>query len=92
VNSGDLVGSGLVASLNRPGGNVTGASSLVGELSGKQLGLLHDAVPKATTIAALFNRRANVRTNMPSTALRDARDAAAVLGQKLLVLEAGTAE
>src|SRR6516162_4147028 len=53
----DPVSSGLVASINRPGGNVTGVASLVGELSGKQLGLLHDLVPKAATIAALFDPR-----------------------------------
>jgi putative ABC transport system substrate-binding protein len=66
----------------------------VGDLSGKRLGLLHDVVPKAATIAVLFDRRANVRSaNVEQNiALRDARDAAAVLGQKLLILEAGTAE
>ena len=69
---------------------MTGVSSLVGALSGKQLGLLHDLVPKAATIAALFDGRANVRR--PSPALRDARDATAALGQKLLVLEATTVE
>ena len=43
--AGDPVGSGLVASLARPGGNVTGLSNLTGELSGKQLQLLKEAVP-----------------------------------------------
>jgi putative ABC transport system substrate-binding protein len=86
---GDPVRFGLVASMNRPGGNVTGAHSLLIDLSGKQLGLLHDLVPKAATIAALFDPRAPIRENI---ALRDARDAMAALGQKLLVLEAGTAE
>jgi putative ABC transport system substrate-binding protein len=57
------------------------------ELSGKQLGLLHDLVPKAATIAALVDPKIG-----GPTALRDARNAAAALGQKLLVLEAGTAE
>jgi putative ABC transport system substrate-binding protein len=90
IYNGDPVLAGLVASLNRPGGNVTGVSSLVGALSGKQLGLLHDLVPKAATIAALFDRRGNVRG--PSPALRDTRDATVALGQKLLVLEAGTAD
>jgi putative ABC transport system substrate-binding protein len=80
----DPVRVGLVDSLNRPGGNVTGVSGMVGELSGKQLGLLHDLVPKAATIAAL--------SGGGGLALRDARDAAAALGQKLLVLEARTAE
>jgi putative ABC transport system substrate-binding protein len=80
----DPVRVGLVDSLNRPGGNVTGFSAMAGELSGKQLGLLHDLVPKAATIAALFSGG--------SLALRDTRDAAAALGQRLLVLEARTAE
>jgi putative tryptophan/tyrosine transport system substrate-binding protein len=87
VTGGDLVRLGLVASMNRPGANVTGVNTLVAELSGKQLGLLHDLVPKATTIAALVDPR--VRGD---TALADARDAAAALGQKLLVQEASTAD
>ena len=83
---GDPVGMGLVASINRPGGNATDVNTLVSELSGKQLGLLRDLVPKAATIAVL------VDPSLAAAALRDARDAAAVLGQKLLVLEASTAE
>jgi putative ABC transport system substrate-binding protein len=85
----DPVGIGLVASMNRPGGNVTGVSNLAAELSAKQLGLLHDLVPKAATIAVLVDP--SVRSG-ESPALRDARDAAVALGQKLLVLEASTAE
>jgi len=79
---------GLVASMNRPGGNVTGVNVLTGELSGKQLGLLHDLVPKAATVAALFDPEGPPETSI----LRDARDATAALGQKLLVLEARTAD
>ena len=86
---GDPVSTGLVASMNRPGGNVTGVYPLTGDLSGKQLGLLHDLVPKAATITVLFDPRARSREII---ALRDARDATAALGQKLLVLEASTAE
>src|SRR5262249_28514295 len=48
---GDPVGSGLVASLNRPGGNVTGVNTLVGEMAGKHVSLLRELVPNATTIA-----------------------------------------
>jgi putative ABC transport system substrate-binding protein len=81
---GDPVRLGLVASMNRPRGNVTGVNTFTGELSGKQLGLLHEVVPKAATIAALFGGA------FPP--LRDARDAAAALGQKLLVLNARTVE
>jgi putative ABC transport system substrate-binding protein len=76
--------------MNRPGGNVTGVVTLIGELSGNRLGLLRDLVPKAATIAALsdsgFGRRSS------TIALRDARDVTAALGQKLLVFEASTAE
>jgi putative ABC transport system substrate-binding protein len=53
--AGDPVGSGLVASLARPGGNVTGLSNLTGELSGKQLQLLKEAVPLISHVAVLFN-------------------------------------
>jgi putative ABC transport system substrate-binding protein len=70
----DPVRFGLVASMNRPGGNVTGVNPLTSELSGKQLGLLHDLVPKAATIAALVDPR------LPSAEtiiLRGARDATA---------------
>src|SRR5215831_10725665 len=85
----DPVRMGVVASMKRPGGNVTGFAALSVELSGKQLGLLHDLVPKAATIATLIDPRQDyVRLN----ALREARDATAALGQKLLVLEASTAE
>jgi len=80
---------GVVASINRPGGNVTGVNALTADLSGKQLGLLHDLVPKAATIAALIDPR---QPTTETIILRDARDAIAAFGQKLLVLEASTAE
>jgi putative ABC transport system substrate-binding protein len=86
----DPVRTALVASLNRPGGNVTGVTTLSRELLGKQLGLLRDLVPKAATIAALVDPE-TLRILQPN-ALREARDVAAALGQKLLVLEARTAD
>jgi putative ABC transport system substrate-binding protein len=87
----DPVRLGLVASMNRPGGNVTGVVTLVGELSGKRLGLLHDLVPKAATIAVLFDP-SQASDDRDRIQLQDARNAAAALGQKLLVLEASTAD
>jgi putative ABC transport system substrate-binding protein len=51
----DPIASGLVASLSRPGGNITGVTTLNVELSAKRLDVLHEAVPNATTIALLIN-------------------------------------
>jgi putative ABC transport system substrate-binding protein len=54
ATSGDLVGPGLVASLARPGGNVTGLTAISPDLSGKRLELLKEIVPKASRIAVLW--------------------------------------
>jgi putative ABC transport system substrate-binding protein len=54
INAGDPVGTGIVASLARPGGNVTGLSNLSPELSGKQLELLKEAFPKISHVAVLW--------------------------------------
>ena len=53
ANVGDPVGEGLVASLARPGGNVTGLSSLATELNTKRLEILKDAVPKLVRVGLL---------------------------------------
>jgi putative ABC transport system substrate-binding protein len=53
--SGDPVLSGVVASLARPGGNVTGLSAIVGEVSGKRLELLREVIPGVSRIVGLFN-------------------------------------
>ncbi len=55
IGVGDPVGQGIVASLARPGGNVTGLSAIVTELYAKRVQLLRDLVPRAARIAALFN-------------------------------------
>jgi putative tryptophan/tyrosine transport system substrate-binding protein len=55
---GDPIQEGLVTSLNRPGGNITGVSSIYAELVPKRLGLLHDLLPQARHIAAMVNRTA----------------------------------
>ena len=84
TNFSDPVGLRLVASLPRPGGNVTGLALLTVELVGKQLQLLKEAVPKASRVAFLTN------PSNPGAALqlRDAKTAAQSLGLRLQVLEA----
>jgi putative ABC transport system substrate-binding protein len=82
----DPVRTGLVASINRPGGNRTGVFTLTGGLTGKSLGLLHEFVPNAKTIAMLWNPSSSP-TGVP---LRDAREATAKLGLQLNVLDAST--
>jgi putative ABC transport system substrate-binding protein len=80
----DPVASGLVASLNRPGGNVTGVHMFTSGLEAKRLGLLHEMVPKATTMAALVNPNFSDAENQ----LRDVQEAAARLGVQLVVVRA----
>jgi putative ABC transport system substrate-binding protein len=55
VTGGDAVKTGLVASLNKPGGNLTGVTMLAPELSAKRMGLLHQMVPRAKTIGVLVD-------------------------------------
>jgi ABC-type uncharacterized transport system substrate-binding protein len=84
---GDPVEIGLVASLNRPGGNVTGVSFLNNSLTGKQLELLHELVPNAAVIGFLVN------PNNPILAESDTRSvlaAARTLGLQVHILHAGT--
>src|SRR6266852_2005724 len=80
----DPVGSGLVPSLARPGGNVTGISMMGADLVGKQLQVLKEVVPKVSRVALLRNP-----TNPASAAqLREAEAAARALGVQLQTLEA----
>ncbi len=83
----DPVEAGFVTSLNRPGGNLTGISGVQSELGPKRLELLHELVPKTTTIALLVNPN-NVDVEKLT---RDVETAARNLGLKLHVLRASTA-
>ena len=88
ANGNDPVRFGLVASLSRPSGNITGISFLVNMLAAKQLELLHEMVPKAVLVGLLVNSgNPNVDVDR-----RELEAAANVLGQKLIVLEASTPE
>jgi putative ABC transport system substrate-binding protein len=86
-SGGDPVERGLVASLNRPGGNLTGVSSLGAEVGPKQLQLLHELVPTATIMALLVNP---TNPTLAETESRDAQSAARALGLQLHVLHAST--
>jgi ABC-type uncharacterized transport system substrate-binding protein len=83
---GDPVQLGLVASLNRPGGNVTGVSYLINMMVVKQLELLRELIPKAAAIAFLVNP-ANANAESDTRAVQAAAQS---LRQQLVVLEAGT--
>jgi putative ABC transport system substrate-binding protein len=82
----DPVRVGLVASFNRPGGNATGINVLLEALETKRLGLLHDVVPRATTIAVLLNAKS------PSfeTQSNEIQGAARAAGLKVHILTADT--
>ncbi|TMJ92547.1 MAG: hypothetical protein E6G77_25350, partial [Alphaproteobacteria bacterium] len=84
--AGDPIKLGLVASLNRPGGNITGVTQLSSELVSKRLGLLHDLIPTATIVGLLVNPtdpRAETQTS-------DMQEAAHTLGLQIHVLNAST--
>jgi putative ABC transport system substrate-binding protein len=87
ISAADPVKTGLVASLNRPGGNVTGVSLIAAALDEKKLGLLHEMV-KASVIAGLVN------PNYPGakTQADEVQNAAARLGLKAIALTAATDE
>src|SRR5262245_49068520 len=83
----DPVAAGVVPSLNRPGGNVTGVTGLGGELGSKRLELLHEAIPKATKFAALVNPANPVTAQ---EAVQSAQMAARRLGLEFIVINAST--
>jgi len=88
IVSEDPVRLGLVTSLARPGGNITGINIFSGELVAKRLELLRELVPSATRIAVLVNP-ANVANT--ATTLRDAEVAARAMGLEIHVFKATTA-
>jgi putative tryptophan/tyrosine transport system substrate-binding protein len=82
---GDPVKFGLVAHLNRPGGNVTGVASLGKVVVAKRFELLRELVPKSEVVAFLVNLN-NAVADLDTS---DAQSAAAALGQKLIIVKAG---
>ena len=83
----DPVRVGLVANLNRPGGNVTGVTFIATDATTKRLGLLHELVPQAAVIAVLLD------PNLPDTdgELRSVEAAGKALGRRVLVVKAAAA-
>ena len=81
----DPVRTGLVASLSRPGGNLTGVVFTVTDLMAKRLGMLHELIPKAAVIAVL------VDPNQPEVEveIREAEAASRTIGRQLLIVKAG---
>jgi putative ABC transport system substrate-binding protein len=87
ASGGDPVRSGLVTSLNRPTGNVTGIYFLIDALATKNVELLHELVPRASTLALLVNPTNPVTGD---SELRSVQTAALVLGLELVVVRAAT--
>ena len=87
INGGDPVRAGIVPSLNRPGGNVTGASFFGVDVAPKELALLHEVVPKAAVVGLLIDQ------NVPDAvaAVPAVQKAARSLGLQLTLLQARTA-
>jgi len=83
----DPVRLGLVASLARPGGNLTGINFFSGELTAKRLDLLHDLLPRAVRVAVLVNPADAANT---ASILRDVEAAARAIGLQVQVLNAST--
>jgi putative ABC transport system substrate-binding protein len=82
----DPVKAGLVANINRPGGNVTGATFFTALLGAKRLGLLRELVPGAEIVALI----ANQNSAQGQRQILDVREAAQQLGQRLVILKGGS--
>jgi putative tryptophan/tyrosine transport system substrate-binding protein len=82
----DPIRIGLVASLNRPDGNITGVTQLSSELVAKRLGLLHDLIPKAAIIGFLVNPT----DPLTESQTKDMEEAARALGLQIHILNAST--
>jgi putative tryptophan/tyrosine transport system substrate-binding protein len=82
----DPIGSGVVASLNRPGGNVTGITGMAVQIVGKQLGLLRELVPGAARIGVLVNPT----TRQAASIIADANTGASAIGLQIEILEASS--
>jgi len=84
VTGTDPIRTGLVANLNRPGGNVTGVVFTAVDLTAKRLGLLHELIPKSASIAALFDPA------VPEAELqmRETEEAGRTIGRQVLIVKA----
>jgi putative ABC transport system substrate-binding protein len=87
ISGADPVQEGLVASLNKPGGNATGVAPLLPAMEGKRLGLLREVVPNAPLIAVLLN---HASTSNFKRELHDVEESARAVGQQLLILRASS--
>jgi putative ABC transport system substrate-binding protein len=88
VSGDDPVAEGLVASFNRPGGNLTGVTSMLRAIAAKSIGLLSDLVPNAAAVAMLVNPN----DGRSAVQISDMQAAARQLAQPLVVLRAGTVD
>jgi len=83
----DPVEAGLVTSLNRPGGNITGITFMNVEITAKRLGLLHNLLPNATRFAVLINPKNSV---IAETMTKEAKTIASAMGRQVEVVNAST--
>ncbi len=86
VTGSDPIRTDLVASLNRPGGNVTGVANLHMQLAAKRLGFLHELLPRAARLAVLVNPN----SRNAQSEIADAQARASAIGRELDVFTAGT--